>query len=259
MTKPQISICLPCLDSNNWEQIYQSIESSLAGRYSFEFLPVGPFNLTTGCPKNTRYIRDFGCPARAINLGALIAEAPLFTWLSADCLYFPGALAKTIDYFLSNSTGNDGCIIKYYEGQAFESNELIDSRMQDSYYLANYHDATRLDFLPPYFLNCPVGLYRLKTWEEFGGLDCSMEHCNMNCSLLAHDIQHMGNKMHISPCVVMRAGFDPNNTLVWSAFHDNDLEVFRRVSKEHHDYKLAGCKPNWKDVPSVWPRRWGTQ
>ena len=78
MEKPEISIILPGIRPYNWSKLYDSIVKSTTRR--FELIVVGPYrppDMLQNDIYNFKYVKDYGSPMRASNIGALLCEGRL--------------------------------------------------------------------------------------------------------------------------------------------------------------------------------------
>ena len=92
-----LTVLVPAIRKDRWISMYNSIKKST--KRSFELIIVGPYSLPEELQKmvNVKYIKDYGNPVRASQIGSLIAEGKYIFWASDDGTFQPGALDKAID------------------------------------------------------------------------------------------------------------------------------------------------------------------
>src|SRR3990167_10393495 len=148
MNKPEISIVMPAIRRERWNNVYNSIAAST--KRSWELIIVSPFPLTNELNGigNVKYIKDFGSPTRCSNIGALVAEGKLITWTSDDGLFLENMLDIYIDS-LYNMLENEKNVItgKYLEGVNYSSK----NEQSDKYYTIGNCEATALSKINPDF------------------------------------------------------------------------------------------------------------
>lgn len=251
MTK--LSVVLPGIRTHLWQQFYDSVVQSV-GDYSFEivFVGPGPFPESLNQHKNIKYLRDFGHPCRCGQIGTMLAEGEIFTWSSDDAIYQPNALRDCIN-LLEKSNHKDGIVVRYCEGQNWTG-----SMPADNYWIARTHDSNKLPGVLDSYMIAPVGMYYLDYFTELGGWDCRFEHLNMSCHDLAFRVQNDGGQLHLSPNLVMSCDWCPNSSdyaPMHAAYRENDLPLFQQMYSTPQPNKVKIDFNNWKDSPSIWPRR----
>ena len=77
ITKPKISFILPGYKINYWMTVLQSLQQFVKSK--FELIIVSPFPAPQEFMEcdNVKFIRDFGSPVRAVNVGFSLAEGKL--------------------------------------------------------------------------------------------------------------------------------------------------------------------------------------
>ena len=186
--KYDLSVCLPGYRAKNWDAFFMSVERSIAP-YNFELIIVGPTEPSENLKQkeNVKYFKDFGSPARCLQIASTLAEGKYMTWSSDDGYFLPGSLAQCIQFFEEKMQRNDGMAIKYAEGTNFSG-----QCPPDVYFTAWHHDDLKLEGIPKDYNIAPVGMYNLEHFREMGGLDCRWEHANFNCIDLSFRIQNAG-------------------------------------------------------------------
>lgn len=255
MNKPKISIILPSIGPNKWEGLYEQIQKSV-GPYSFEVIAVGPYFPPKELESKGRFkfVRDFGCVSRCLQIGLLVAEGELITWLPDDCMIFEKAYEETISFF-EKKERKDGITILYSEGPNFSGNQHVDFK----YWICGTHPDLRLKSVNPSWQIAPIFMYRTDYFRELGGLDCSFEHVNMNTHDLAFRVQNSGGTMFHSPCRVFASDWKPWGVPkgpIQRAYEENDLPRFQKLyGGEDNPLQRKVELDNWKNAEPIWSKR----
>jgi hypothetical protein len=251
MHKYDLTIVLPSIRIDNIWEFYKSLELSVQP-YTFQLIIIGPKQppLLDGYDENVVWIRDYGSPARCIQMGSLLAEGELITWSSDDGLYYPDSLAKCIELLRSKTT-KDGIIIRYSEGVGRSGQEP-----PDNYWTGWTHPDHRLPYVNKDWNIAPVGMYYTSRFYELGGLDCRFQHANMNSHDLAYRNQQDGGVYYKSPDLVMGCdqipGYEGDHAVIEEAYWTNDRGLFAEVWSKPRENKIDIM--NWKMSESIWSR-----
>lgn len=254
MANYDLSIILPGIRSQNWTTIYEHTTGACT-RYSFEFVIVGPYappaNLHT--KSNVKYIKDFGCISRCLQMGSLVCEGKFLTWFSDDAHIYNDSLNKALDLINQKDTYKDVVLMRYTEGPGHSGAEFAPSYWQPATH-PNVH-AAGVDFS---WACTPVLMMNLEYFRFLGGLDCKYEHANMNALDLGFRAQKNGSKVHHSPTMIQNCdwvpGQTPENSPMLAAFLDNDRPLYK-LHWSDHNRPISIPYDNWKDCPPVWPRK----
>jgi GT2 family glycosyltransferase len=260
MDKPEISIILPAIRTQNWNNLYTSILDST--KRNFELIICSPFSLTEELQNvsNVKYVKDFGSPTRASMIASVLAEGNLITWLTDDAVMLPNALDEAIEHLYSMGDNYKNVVItKYLEGM----NGTQKINQPDYYYLINgkegFRPCTYSPHLPDdwWIFNTAI-MYR-SFFEELGGLDCSFEHAAMADTDFAIRAQLAGANVAITqitsydcdhgqadhkPVEIAQLQFD--EPLIQSKYRDPNWREKIQVTIE---------KEQWKKFPQIWERR----
>ena len=122
-----LTVLVPAIRKERWVDMYNSIKSST--KRNFELIIVGPYSLPEELQRmvNVKYIKDYGNPVRASQIGSLIAEGKYIFWASDDGTFQPGALDKAIDCLESqeNKSIKDVVISNYKEAGAAQPDDVL--------------------------------------------------------------------------------------------------------------------------------------
>lgn len=253
MDKYDVSMVLASIRTERLTEFYASLLASIQP-YTTELIVVSPYNLPDELNglSNVKLIKDYGCPSRCVQIGALLAEGQFVTWNSDDAILFPYALGKCVD-LLRSKTKKDVINIRYSEGVGRSGQEP-----PDNYWVSSTHPDQRLPNINPAWFNAGVGMYYTDYFYEMGGLDCRFEHANMNAHDLANRVQIDGGHIYMSPSLVMACDQEPGNSgshkPVEEAGWENDRPLFAELwSNGPRDIRIS--YDSWKAAETVWSRR----
>jgi hypothetical protein len=253
MKKYDISIVISSISPEKWLTLCSQIVKS-CGKYSFEIIAIGP-NFPPASFENVvnfRYVRDFGCPSRCIQLSATIAEGEFFTWIADDSIVEEGAIEAAVDLLMTKNH-KDLINMLYSEGKGHTGTQHEDL----SYWTAGGHPSLHLKNINREWKLTLFGLYRLEYFKELGGVDCRFEHINMNTHDFAFRAQRNGSVVYNSPtrCYKLDHDWNPNSP-VQKAYPANDLPLFQYIYNTDIERPIKINLDNWQEVPSVWPRKY---
>ena len=198
--KPDLSIILPAIRSEQWDGLYDSILQACK-KYSFELILCGPLPLTEKLNKlaNVKYVRDFGSPMRASNIAASLAEGKYITWIADDATLFKDSLDNNLDLLLSMGEEEKNVVMyKYAEGKNGTSKEVF----PDSYFFLN-NSGNYSPYLSNDWLLFNSAVMHTSFFNRLGGWDCSFESCPMGHNDLAIRAQYLGANVLLSPFPVL--------------------------------------------------------
>lgn len=258
----KITLIIPSINPETWVSSYEQMFKSCT-KYPFEVIGIGPFlpPEALGSVSNFKFIKDFGCPSRCLQIASLLAEGDYISWCPDDAKILEGAYDEAIKYFDENLTENDGMCSRYSEGENF-----ADTQSQDeAYWIARTHPDLQLPGVKEGWRGAAVFIYRRDTWYKFGGLDCRFEHINLNAHDLAFAIQAKGGRIVLSPPKILAVNWNPNPMRpvylpILTSYHQNDLPLLKHIyasptAAEDRNIKLD----NWRRQPALWPRRFKVQ
>lgn len=253
MTKPEISIVMPAIRSNRWEDVYDSISTST--KRSFELIIVSPYALTSKLQeaKNVKYVKDFGPPVRASQIGATLAEGTYFVHTADDALFLPDALDKNIDLLVGMGKDIKNVVVaKYFEGQNGTTKPL----QPDSYFTLGGSTWTKTKYIPGNWWLFNVAIMYREYFEQLGGWDCAFEgtfysHCD-----LAIRAQQDGATVKMSDFPLLDC--DHNQADHGPIEHAQTLKdkplYFSKYGNYNH-IQIVGAIDNWKEASQVWGTR----
>jgi hypothetical protein len=196
-----------------------------------------------------KYLKDFGCPSRALQAASLIAEGEYLTYVSDDCIGRPGSLKRTLD----NMT-TDVVSLQYSESPGFRGQPH-----PIEYYNAWHHKDLQCKWVNKDWKIPIIFLMKTSLFYDYGGLDCRFEHINMNLHDMAFRMQNNGITVGVSDEVVWDADYVHRNESdpVINAFVNNDKPLFDSIWDEEEWNRPDKIDlNNWKDSPAVWKRRY---
>lgn len=258
--KPEISIILPAIRRENWDDMYDSILMSTSK--SFELIICGPYPLTDKLQKlqNVKYIKDFGSPTRASAIASLLAEGKLITWITDDALLMPDALNLAVNTLYSMGDDHKNVVLtKYLEG----SNGTQKTHQPDYYYKLNGRPGFRPCTYSPYISDdwwiFNTALMYRSFFEELGGLDCNFEHAAMADSDFAIRAQQAGANVKITQILMYdcdhgQADHKPIE-IAQVQFDEPRIQKKYRDPEWKEKLEVNININNWKNFPTVWERR----
>jgi hypothetical protein len=252
--KIDLSIILPSIHPENWSKIYNGIIKS-AVKLRFELIAIGPFFPTKEFENvsNFRFIRDFGSPARCLQMASSLAEGRNLTWCSDDCILFENSLFDAVTLF-DQKREIDGMTMLYSEGPNFTG----DQHLHPEYWIARTHADNHLPGIKEGWKAAPLFMYKTEYFRQLGGLDCRFEHVNMNTHDLAFKVQDLGGEMFSSPSRIYAANWSPwtEDVPMKKAYEENDLPLYQSIFNDPDAIKKRDVKfDNWKNSEQLWKRR----
>ena len=263
----QISLVIPSIRPLMYQTVYDSFLTCWSG--TFEIIFVSPYDMPV-LKKVERgqvqWFRDFGCPSRALQIGAINAKADWLSFATDDCIFDPltmdrawMTLGKKRDGQYTNMNFNPNyktvIVCKYTESDNWSKWMLT-----QWYYTAWFHGDFRHPNIPLHFRLYMNGLISKQLFMEIGGFDCrfeSMAYCYNDFSMRA---QFYGAKFIIEKDRLDHCSWQPSESSDHGPVHhacvDHDAPLFRGVYWAKH-FKPVIKIPvdNWKYVAAKWPRR----
>jgi|TARA_R110000787_G_scaffold280189_1_gene390793 hypothetical protein len=256
--KPELSIILPAIRQENWDNLYDSIVMSTSR--NFELIICGPYPLTEKLQKlqNVKYVKDFGSPTRASAIASTVAEGKLITWLTDDAILTPNSLGLAIDELYAMGENYKNVITcKYLEGAGHPVHS------QNWYYLINGKDGSRPPTYSPHVPNSwwifNIAIMYRSFFEELGGLDCSYEHAAMADTDLAIRAQYSGANVKMTDITMYHCEHgQADHKPVEIAQSDCDVPLIQSKYRDPmwRDKVDINIKlNNWKKFDTIWKRR----
>jgi hypothetical protein len=248
----KLSLCLASIRTYNLVKLYNSARTSCK-KHDWEMIISSPFPLPNEMNlPNVKYVRDYGSPTRATQMGISLCSGTYITFPCDDGVFLENALDAAVE-FIETKDRKDGLVMRYKEGGSFMDNPDAPSFSND-YWNANHH--IRGIGWDDSFKIAPQPLFRLDYLKELGGFNCIDFEC---MSFSTWDIcgrsQKNGSIFHLSPLEVMRCdnygAVGVDHRPIYDAHgkdHDRFIEMQRNVNI-NIDFD------NWKLAPEVWSRR----
>ena len=244
-----LSVVIPSINPSFWEPLYNQLKGS-ALDYSYELICVGP-NPSDFSAENFTYVEDFGCPSRSFQIGVEASSGDYIAFIPDDCVLVERGFKESLD-LIKDKPFNHGVILMYDEGPGNQSKD-------PSYWVGRTHEDQRLNGVQHGWKIAPCFMYNKEYFVGAGGLDCSLEHVNLNGHGLAYFTQHKGGVMHYSPKRIFKSSWSPPTeaTILFQAYLQNDKPKFAKFwSQTDAAEKYNITFDNWKDQPKEWPRRY---
>ena len=246
-----ISILVPAIRKERWINLYKSITRTTSRR--FELIIVGPYSLPEELQKvgNVKYIKDYGSPVRASQIGALIAEGKYIFWASDDGTFQDGALDKAIDCLESqeNKSIKDVVISNYKEGGTAQTDDVL--RLNIAYPASPY--------IPDEWYQFNVATMYTEFFREIGGYDCIFEACPIAYADISARAQRAGANVLVVNEVILDCTHMPGITGDHAPIHYAHLQADEPLYKTI--YGMPDCVEracidleNWRTSPRIWNR-----
>lgn len=261
MTKPYLSFIIPSVRTEKWPAIYESLQKSCT-KSPFELIFIGPtYNNNIDNLKNVKFVRDYGCPSRALQIGSLIAEGEVISCGSDDGVFIENKMDEVINIFQTESlTARVFMNLVYSEGDEWLRGNDEKISATTLYYTCHHHNDLKQAGIDP---NQQFGLFFLMYTADYrylGGIDCRMEHINSNLIDLSLRAQKIGMKLVHSPHALIlecQYGRTVHTSAVINAYFNNDLPLFTSIysTKESADKRPNLINyDNWQQADTVWAR-----
>jgi len=242
--KIDLSIIIPAIRTKEWFRLYRSVEQNCT-KYNFEIIFVGPYNLPEELQQytNVKYIRDWGSPARCMNIGASVAEGKYVTW-GADDGVIINEIAPCLD-ILNDAEGKTVVVTKYLEAH--------DNIQDDSYYfLSNAYPP--LPHMQNEQLIFNIAFMHLSSYLDLGGCDAIFD---VSCMCLA-DLAVRAHNAKL-PTVFYKT---PTWKFDWAPGGEHipiekaQAKDWKTFSQVHLDTNRINIPfNNWKNSPKIWKER----
>lgn len=253
---PQISMIIPAIRPSLYQGVYDSFLNAWHGTAEIIFISPYDLPILKKVPRvDVRWFRDFGCPSRALQIGAINAKSDLLSFCTDDCIFDSDTMNKAYRTYQKADNYKTVVVCKYTESDHWSKWMLT-----PWYYYAWYHADFHHFNIPFHFKLFMNGLVSKKLFKETGGFDCkyeSMAYCYNDWSMRA---QFYGANFVIERDRLDHCSWQDGNSSdhgpVARSCTEHDAPLFRGV------YWAKRFKPvikipidNWKNVASKWPRR----
>lgn len=247
-----ITILVPAIRTERWVNLYNSIRESTSR--SFELIIVGPFPLPAELQKkvNVKYVKDYGNPVRASQIGSLMAEGKYIFWASDDGTFQPGALDKAIDCLENNENKSikDVVISNYREGGTEQPEDVL--KLTVAY--------PRTQYIPDEWYQFNVATMYTEFFHQIGGYDCSFEACPLAYADISVRAQRAGANILLVNEVILDCTHMPGTTGDHAPIHyahlEHDEPLYKAIYSHPSCVERAEIDlQNWKNSPAVWSRR----
>ena len=254
---PQISLIIPGIRPEMYQGVYDSFLQCWHGTFEIIFVcPHKPVPMKTVKRGEVRFIEDYGCPSRALQLGWLSAKAEWVSFGTDDATYSPDVMNKAWKILHSNEFNYKTFVTCPYT----ESDHWSKWMLTPFYYMAGFHAGVRHWNIP---LNTTLYMYGLiskQLMTEIGGFDTKYEsmaltYVDLSLRMRFHGCKGIIGKDKICHCVWQNKE-QSDHSPVHHACVDHDIPLLRGI---YFDRKF---KPqvkidvnNWQNVAARWPRR----
>lgn len=254
----KLSVLLSGIRPNNWQKLYDSIETSFSG--DWEFIIVSPYESShiraaLKETKNVRFIQDYGSPMRCYQKALVNSIGEYITWCSDDGIFLPKALDIAVESLDKNP--NSVVVGKYNEGKP---NPVMDNI---EYYYPKKHDATNVEFVPEGCLMLMEGIVPRETMFEVGGWNaekfevCPMGFIDLSIRLHNKGVKFIFQEEMLFTCSHM-PGMEGDHGAVHLAQTLHDVPLFKLMYSNPKSKNIVNIPlDNWEKAPERWKRRFG--
>lgn len=252
----KVSLIIPSIRPDNWVNLFNDMNLSLK-KYQFEIIFIGPYALPKELQPvhNIKYIKDFGCPSRCLQLASYFAEGEYLAWCSDDCKIIADKFDEAVEYFDRNLSNDDCMNMKYSEGANFTGTQ----HEWAEYWIARTHTDLCLPGVKEGWKIAPIFMYKREAFYKYGGIDCRFEHINMNTHDLSFYIQEKGAKIVDSPSRVFQFDHQPHKSdypPIWTSYMENDRPLLYNLYNDPDAAKNRNVVfENWRNAQTIWKRR----
>ncbi len=267
-----LSIIIHTIRTHLLEVLYDSICKS-CNKHSFEVIFVGPFDIPLLLleKENVRYIKDYGQPTRAVQIGLLNVTGELTCWITDDCFCYPNTLSNTVDLYNKECVETDIVGMRFFENpehykaikEGITTEEQPVDRLKnhpDSYWYAGLPYRNLGGVKPHWGIAC---LFVMNTHilKMYGGWDCQFEYMNHGTHDLLFRIQKNGNRFFLTDYDVFVANWYEGTTKDHAPVHYGqtyDQPLFTRLWHQSNNRGQIDIE-NWQNYPEIWERRFGQE
>lgn len=252
---PQISLIVPSIRPSMWQAVYDSFLTTWHG--TFEIIFVSPEKGEVNqVPRGTiQWYRDYGCPSRALQIGAINAKSDVLSFATDDCIFDSDTMNKAYRTYQKADNYKTVVVCKYTESDNWSKWMLT-----QWYYTAWFHGDFRHPNIPIWYRLYMNGLISKRLFVEIGGFDCkyeTMAYCYNDFSMRA---QFYGSKFIIEKDRLDHCSWQPKESSdhgpVHRAVMEHDTPLFRGIYwAKRFEPEIKIPIDNWKNVAAKWPRR----
>jgi hypothetical protein len=254
--KPEISIVMPAIRTDNWIRVYESIQNST--NRNFELIIGSPYELPVELRgyKNIKIVKDWGSPTRASQIASMLIEGKyVFPTYSDDSIFIKNAIDENLNLLISlGDSIKNAVVCKYSESENYSAPTRYQN--DDYYKLVNAYKTN------PEIVNKDWWIYNTvfmhsEYFLNMGGFDCSFQACPYSHADLAIRCQSDGANVVMSnhPIIMCDHNQSDHMPIEISQIYE-DAPVFnRKYSKEIDKSKIKIDLMNWRSAPSVWKHR----
>lgn len=256
--KYDISILMPAIRTPRWKKMYESILQSCT-EFSFELILVSPFDLPDDLKQydNILLIKDYGCPTRAAQIGAIHCRGKLLYHCVDDAIFLPKSIDNSIYFYNKVCQEKDVVNMRYSDGVDYKGH---------SYPISHWNVCSHEELytVPGIRKDWKWSMHFLISLEYFrylGGWDCQFEYLNHALHDLIYRLQANGGTVYNSLVDVTTCDWMPGKSGDHAAIHNaqitHDAPIFNELySKEDTAFSRITIDPdNWKNCEAIWSRR----
>jgi hypothetical protein len=268
----KLTVILPSIRPEKWQEVYNSIENAVKGRYDWEFLAIGPYPGTIEAKTGKfAFIGDHGSPCHCMQRGVLLAKGEFITWIADDALFMENVLNREFNadaifckYVEGRPDPNDkrwedpelAKIVPYCRGDVALNPDMV----LDKSWKIDAHVKTKSRFIPGHWCILSLGIIKRDVLLEIGGWDTYLfEVTGMASPDLGIRLQRKCVNCILWPEIVQTLEYKTDNNRAGSkvveAHVSNDEPNYARIYDDESCLTRTNIPINPSDYwPSVWKR-----
>jgi len=258
-TEINLSIVMPGVRPSEWDDVYKSI--LISTQKPFELIVVSPYPLSPFLQeqKNVKYVKDYGSPVRAGNIGLLLTEGKfVFLFHSDDARFLPDSIDKCIAFLESKGPDIKNIInCRFIEGKNYQPKAETFMYFQTWFYKLIQPNNPNNPNVPPEWENCMTSIWYREYLDKFGGFDCSYESHVPAIFDIAIRAQRDGATAWLTPDILVtcnQAQLDHAPIQIAQTYIDTPMYK-ERYQKPFNHLPIFLPHDNWKKAERVWTMR----
>ena len=253
---PQISLIIPGIRPEMYQGVYDSFLQCWHGRFEIIFVcPHKSIPMNVIPRGDVRFIEDYGCPSRALQIGAINAKSDLLSFATDDCIFDSDTMNKAYRTYQKKNDYKTVVVCKYTESDHW-SKWMLTPWYYHAWYHADFHHFN----IPFHFKLFMNGIMSKQVFMEVGGFDTKYESMAYTYNSLSMRLQFHGCKFIIEKDRLDHCSWQPSESSDHGPVHhaclDHDRPLFQgEYWAKRFVPKIVVPIDNWKQSPKYWPRR----
>jgi hypothetical protein len=269
-----LSVIVPALRRYLWADFYKSLESSIAGKISYELILVTPHKELPEelkGKKNIKLITDYGSANRCQQIALCHATGKYTRWAADDEIFFENRLGVAIQYYEEKKKSyKDVLLFKFYEGERnaqgiMHTTGLTEMSDWEAYYRLSkacpwLETAYNLGTVSPKYWIFNTALMETEYIKEMGGFDTRFEttfiaHTDLGIRMQNNNSDVILFEKSVTHCSHM-PGTSGDHAPIHYAHIINDEPLIKSIySNPDSKNRINIDINNWESSPKLWSRR----